>query len=142
MVREQGAQAHSGWWRGADRALACCADYHASFSLLGVPLRLPSCLPPSPCIWHACAGLRAGLCALGNRSPASCLPISRAPPSLCCPPCPADFQEEEYVHALGDRMFNSEPERAGQRILKDFRTLALGRICLELPQQYEHVREV
>lgn len=53
-----------------------------------------------------------------------------------------DFQEEEYVHALGDRMFNSEPERAGQRILKDFRTMALGRICLELPQQYEHVQEV
>ena len=46
------------------------------------------------------------------------------------------------MHALGDRMFNQEPERAGQSILKDFRNLALGRICLELPQQYEHFTEV
>jgi hypothetical protein len=42
------------------------------------------------------------------------------------------------VHAVGDRLFNSEAERAGQRILKDFRTLALGKVCLELPQQYQH----
>ena len=53
-----------------------------------------------------------------------------------------DYQEEEYVHALGDRLFNSEPERAGQRILKDFRSLALGPICLELPPQYEACKEV
>jgi ribosome biogenesis GTPase A len=53
-----------------------------------------------------------------------------------------EYQEEEYVHALGDRMFNGEPERAGQRILKDFRTQALGKICLELPHQYEHIAEV
>ena len=45
------------------------------------------------------------------------------------------------MHALGDRLFNGEPERAGQRILKDFRGLALGRICLELPLQYEHLKE-
>lgn len=45
----------------------------------------------------------------------------------------AEGNEEEFVHALADRMFNGEPERAGQRILKDFRTLALGRICLEQP---------
>lgn len=53
-----------------------------------------------------------------------------------------DYQEEEYVHALGDRLFNCEPERAGQRILKDFRNLALGNICLEVPQQYEHYTTV
>lgn len=46
------------------------------------------------------------------------------------------------MHALGDRLFNAEPERAAQRILKDFRTLALGKICLELPAAYEHVRDV
>ena len=45
------------------------------------------------------------------------------------------------MHALGDRLFNCEAERAGQRILKDYRTLALGRICLEMPQQYEGCRE-
>ena len=63
-------------------------------------------------------------------------------PTTAHPPPRADYQGEEYVHALGDRMFNSEPERAGQRLLKDFRTLALGKICLELPRAYEHVREV
>ncbi len=52
-----------------------------------------------------------------------------------------DYQAEEYVHALGDRLFNSEPERAGQRILKDFRGLALGPICLELPHQYEECKD-
>lgn len=52
------------------------------------------------------------------------------------------YHGEEYVHALGDRMFNEEPERAGQRILKDFRGLALGRICLELPDQFAGAREV
>lgn len=39
-------------------------------------------------------------------------------------------------------MFNEEPERAGQRILKDFRSLALGRICLELPASFAASREV
>lgn len=64
-----------------------------------------------------------------------------APPSIPTGAI-ADYQGEEYVHALGDRMFNQEPERAGQRILKDFRSLALGKICLELPHQYAGVREV
>lgn len=54
----------------------------------------------------------------------------------------ADYHGEEYVHALGDRMFNEEAERAGQRILKDFRGLTLGRICLELPDQFAAAREV
>lgn len=102
---------------------------------------------PDPCprTWHACSQVRE-LPALFRRLPACPLPASN--PTLPTPPHPAplpalaDFQEEEYVHALGDRMFNAEPERAGQRILKDFRTLALGRICLELPQHYEHVQEV
>ena len=46
------------------------------------------------------------------------------------------------MHALGERLFNCEPERAGQRLLKDFRTLALGRVCLELPEQYAHMKTV
>jgi ribosome biogenesis GTPase A len=54
----------------------------------------------------------------------------------------AGMTEEDYVIALGERMFNSEPERAGQRLLKDFRALALGRTCLELPAQYEHYKDV
>lgn len=61
------------------------------------------------------------------------------------PPSPhlhPDYHGEEYVHALGDRMFNEEAERAGQRILKDFRGLTLGRICLELPDQFAAAREV
>lgn len=69
---------------------------------------------------------------------APCLTKLRAP----LPPVLADYQGEEYVHALGDRLFNCEPERAGQRILKDFRSLALGRICLELPRQYAHLDQV
>lgn len=39
-------------------------------------------------------------------------------------------------------MFNCEPERAGQRILKDFRTQVLGRICLEQPGAYAHYTDV
>jgi ribosome biogenesis GTP-binding protein YlqF len=41
--------------------------------------------------------------------------------------------EEDYIIAIGDKHFNSEPERAGQRILRDFRSLEFGRMCLELP---------
>lgn len=46
--------------------------------------------------------------------------------------------EEEFVYALGDKLFNYEPERAGQRILKDFRSLNFGKVCLDMPQAYEH----
>lgn len=46
------------------------------------------------------------------------------------------------MHAVGDRLFNCEAERAGQRILKDFRTMALGKICLERPEQFAHYVEV
>ena len=42
------------------------------------------------------------------------------------------------MHAVADRMFNSEPERAGVRILRDFRALVFGRICLERPEEYAH----
>lgn len=50
-----------------------------------------------------------------------------------------DGNEEEYVYALADKLFNSEPERAGQRILKDFRELRFGKACLEMPQDYVDV---
>jgi hypothetical protein len=46
------------------------------------------------------------------------------------------------VHAVGERLFNGEPERAGQRILQDFRTLVLGKLCLDLPEQYEQQQAV
>lgn len=42
--------------------------------------------------------------------------------------------EEDYIIAIADKHFNSEPERAGQRILRDFRSLEFGRMCLELPE--------
>jgi hypothetical protein len=88
--------------------------------------------------WAAsCCGSHVGSLQAASPSPTqhpACLPA-------CLPPS-ADYQEEEYVHALGDRLFNCEPERAGQRILKDFRNLALGNICLEVPQQYEHYTTV
>lgn len=40
---------------------------------------------------------------------------------------------EDYVLAVAEAKFQGEPERAGQRLLKDFRTGALGRFALELP---------
>ena len=42
---------------------------------------------------------------------------------------------EEYVEGLAERLFQGDAERAGQRILKDFRNLALGRMALELPER-------
>lgn len=48
-----------------------------------------------------------------------------------------NMSSEEYVHAVGERWFNGEPERAGQRILKDYRTLVLGRFGLEMPPRYQ-----
>lgn len=52
------------------------------------------------------------------------------------------LSEEEYVHAVGDKLFNREPERAGQRILKDFRNGVFGTLCLEMPQDYAHYKAV
>jgi ribosome biogenesis GTPase A len=49
--------------------------------------------------------------------------------------------EEEYIAELAERMFNAETERAGQRLLRDFRSLALGRACLEAPDAYAHYEE-
>lgn len=55
---------------------------------------------------------------------------------------PIRGSEEEYVHAVGEKMFNAEVERAGQRILKDFRALEFGRTCLELPDAYLNYKDV
>eukprot|EP01025_Chloroclados_australasicus_P011644 TRINITY_DN1509_c0_g2_i5.p2 TRINITY_DN1509_c0_g2~~TRINITY_DN1509_c0_g2_i5.p2 ORF type:complete len:387 (-),score=34.79 TRINITY_DN1509_c0_g2_i5:1381-2481(-) len=41
---------------------------------------------------------------------------------------------EYFVSMLGERLFGGDVEKAGARILKDYRTLKLGRIALELPQ--------
>lgn len=53
-----------------------------------------------------------------------------------------EMSEEEFVHALGEWKYNDEPERAGQRVLKDFRAQVLGRTCLELPEQYSYYKDV
>lgn len=53
-----------------------------------------------------------------------------------------DGNEEEYIYALADKSFNAEPERAGQRVLKDFRALKFGKICLEMPQDYSHYKDI
>ncbi len=37
--------------------------------------------------------------------------------------------------AVATEKFQGEPERAGQRLLKDFRTGALGKFSLELPSE-------
>jgi len=50
--------------------------------------------------------------------------------------------EEEYIYAVGDKHFNNEPERAGQRLLKDFRNLEFGRTCLEHPQNFQKSKTV
>lgn len=39
------------------------------------------------------------------------------------------------MEQLGGELFQGDAERAGQRILKDFRNMALGRIALELPEK-------
>ncbi len=91
---------------------------------------------PRVCMRHRNGTLGSGADSSSPASQCPCLPLLL----LCA--SPPDYQGEEYVHALGDRMFNEEPERAGQRILKDFRALALGRICLELPDQFAAAREV
>ena len=40
---------------------------------------------------------------------------------------------ETFVAELGGVLFHGDPERAGQRLLKDYRTGALGLIALEQP---------
>ena len=40
---------------------------------------------------------------------------------------------ETFVAELGASLFHGDPERAGQRLLKDYRTGALGLIALEQP---------
>ena len=42
---------------------------------------------------------------------------------------------EDYVNQLGDELFQGDAERAGQRILRDFRNMAFGRVALELPER-------
>ncbi|KAK9811634.1 hypothetical protein WJX72_007411 [[Myrmecia] bisecta] len=46
---------------------------------------------------------------------------------------PPEMTGEAYVEALAVKLFQSEKEKAGQRILKDFRSTALGTLALELP---------
>lgn len=42
---------------------------------------------------------------------------------------------ETFVAELGSHLFHGDPERAGQRLLKDYRTGNLGLIALEQPPQ-------
>ena len=41
--------------------------------------------------------------------------------------------EEVFVNNLADKLFHGDIERAGVRLLKDFRELKLGSFALELP---------
>lgn len=50
--------------------------------------------------------------------------------------------EEDYIRAMADKHFNQEPERAGQRLLKDFRNLEFGKTCLEHPHNFERSKNV
>ncbi len=44
-----------------------------------------------------------------------------------------DLTGEDFVVALADSLFHGDTERAGQRLLKDYRSGALGWFALELP---------
>lgn len=44
---------------------------------------------------------------------------------------------EEFVLSLGNKLFVGDIEKAGARILKDFRDLKFGSIALELPSMME-----
>ena len=44
-----------------------------------------------------------------------------------------DLSGEDFIVALADSLFHGDTERAGQRLLKDFRSGALGWFALELP---------
>ena len=57
-------------------------------------------------------------------------PIRSLPEWLTARACRAG---EDYLLAIAAEKFQGEAERAGQRVLKDFRTGALGRFALELP---------
>ncbi|KAK9821941.1 hypothetical protein WJX81_006710 [Elliptochloris bilobata] len=48
-------------------------------------------------------------------------------------PWAPSLSSEDYLLTIAADKFQGEPERAGQRLLKDFRTGALGRFALELP---------
>lgn len=40
---------------------------------------------------------------------------------------------EDVVWEIGDKLFHGDPQRAGQRLLKDYRDLRLGAFALEHP---------
>jgi hypothetical protein len=40
---------------------------------------------------------------------------------------------EDYVKCLADKLFQGDTEKAGARMLKDFRTGNLGHVALERP---------
>lgn len=46
---------------------------------------------------------------------------------------PTAGSPEDFVWALADKLFQGDPERAGQRLLKDYRDLRLGAFALEHP---------
>lgn len=45
----------------------------------------------------------------------------------------ADGTAEDFIWKLADLLFQGDPERAGQRILKDYRDMSLGPFALEVP---------
>lgn len=46
---------------------------------------------------------------------------------------------EDFVEALGQKLFKGDQEQAGCRILKDFRELRLGKFALEIPKLSDFV---
>ncbi len=48
-----------------------------------------------------------------------------------------ESNSETFLQHVADRMFLGDTEKAGARILKDYRTGALGSFALELPDDIE-----
>lgn len=53
---------------------------------------------------------------------------------------PRKGSAEDFVVAVAERVFLGDREKAGQRILRDFRTEALGAFALELPLDISRTR--
>jgi ribosome biogenesis GTPase A len=60
-----------------------------------------------------------------------------------CRPFGCELQEgtaEDFVRGIADRLFFGDVEKAGARLLKDYRTGLLGSFALELPEDIDDKR--
>ena len=78
------------------------------------------------CPWSCCRSL---VCSAVRIS----VPKFQSRLAMAAPTAPARRTGEDYLLAIAAEKCQGEAERAGQRVLKDFRTGALGRFALELP---------